>query len=91
MATGWKAGGKNMKRVQKIGQKAVKSNANAYALSVKSIFLDMDEMGIKTLTGKAAYLNAKGIKTRRDCKWTAQGVRSLCLRLKELESEGRIK
>ena len=88
MATGWKAGSSDIVNVQKKAQKIVKERANAYALTMQSIFLDMDEVGIKTLTGKAAYLNAEGIKTRRDCKWTPQGVRNVCLRLKEIQKEG---
>ena len=73
-----------MKKVQKIGQKAVKSNANAYALEMKSLFADLEKAGMTSYTKKAEHLNKIGIKTRRNSTWSPQGVKNICLRLESI-------
>jgi hypothetical protein len=63
------------------GQDAQKYAADKFARNVSPVIEDIRNGGITTLTGIAAQLRARGVRTVRGGKWTATSVRNVLARI----------
>jgi len=75
---GVKLGNPNIKQVSRLGSKAQQTNAAAFADQIKPIIDEIKRVGkVKTLTGIANALNARGIKSRTNKIWYPSSVRNV--------------
>jgi DNA invertase Pin-like site-specific DNA recombinase len=56
--------------------------ASAYAAEMAEVVEDIQRLGIHSLSGIARALNARGLTTRRRCKWSPMAVSRLLDRLR---------
>lgn len=66
----------------------VMANADAYAIDLTGVIMDILAQGHQTLRAMAAELNRQGILTRRGGRWHVSSVRNLLRRIERTEETG---
>jgi hypothetical protein len=70
------------------GTEVQKAAADRFARGVLPVIEDIRIGGITTLTGIAAQLRARGVRTVRGGKWTATSVRNVLARIARVDRQG---
>jgi hypothetical protein len=82
----WKAGGPNIKEVQKLAQKACRKKGLATAIKFKDIIYQFRSQGL-SYEVTANKMNDMGLRTNRGCLFKANSVRRLEVRLMKQAEE----
>lgn len=77
---GVKLGSPDPRRAGALGVAAVRNVVTAFDANVRPVVGEIQRAGVTSLRGIAATLNARGLKTRRQGPWSAEGVRLLLKR-----------
>lgn len=79
-ARGVRLGNPNTTRALTAAHDVLKGNADDHARTVTPIIVEVRRAGITSLAGIAKALDARGIKTARGGRWTAQAVKNAMAR-----------
>ncbi len=77
---GTKLGSPDPRKAGILGRQSVRRLVRIFDGNVRPVIEEIRDSGVSTLRGIADALNARGLKTRRQGRWSAEGVRLVMLR-----------
>ena len=77
---GTKLGSPDPRKAGILGRQSVRRLVRIFDGNVRPVISEIRDSGVSTLRGIADALNARGLKTRRQGCWSAEGVRLVLLR-----------